>query len=77
MDHLFELGPARLTTCVDVWLHLNGLDAAQAANVLRKHYQIHVKGSNVTPPLQVLMPCLLCTKPSKSPFFQYFRQVAG
>ncbi|CAL5219648.1 g1528 [Coccomyxa viridis] len=52
MDHLFELGPARLTTCVDVWLHLNGLDAAQAANVLRKHYQIHVKGSNVTPPLQ-------------------------
>ncbi len=73
---LLEFSPPRLTTCV-VARHLNGLHAAQAANILRKQYQIHVKGSNVAPPLQVLMPCLLCTKPSESSLFQDFCQVAG
>ena len=59
---LLELSPPRLTMCV-VARHLTGLRALQAANILRKQYQIHVKGSNVAPPLQVLKPCLLCTKP--------------
>lgn len=40
------------------------LSAAQAANLIRKRYQIHVKGRNVAPPLQVLMLGLHYSKPS-------------